>query len=452
ERGYRKISMAIALLSVCAGLLVTAGWFLDIGALKSVFPEMVAMKFNTALAFLLTGIALYATAHSIRDGSRAGGIALVSSLAISAIGLLTIIEYSAGVNIGIDQLLFREPEGAALTTHLGRMAFLTAVNFLLLGVALSLIGSRSDRGAYAAQMISAATGLFAYQNLTGYIFGVKVLHILHHNFTVMALHTAALFLLLSIGVIFASGNKGFMRIMCSDLSAGIMLRRILPFALILPPVFGWLKLTSERAGVIPHEFGVSLIVFFNAAVFCILVVVSAKELLRTEEKRIKAEEDINKAAKDWSATFDAITDFIFVVDKDSRIVRANKVFTDFLKMKPEDIVGERCFRIVHGAEKPWPGCPHQRTLADRKTHTEEVFDPRIGLPLLVSTSPIYDDKGEFIGSVHIAKDVSALKKAQQELHDKISDMEKFHKVAVDRELKMIELKGRIKELEGKLKA
>lgn len=451
ERGYRIVSKAIALLSVCAGILVAVGWFLDIGILKSVFPDMVTMKFNTALAFLLTGIALYARAYGVRNDNKGNSIALAASLAISAIGLLTVIEYSAGINIGIDQLFFREPEGAILTTHLGRMALLTAVNFLLLGIALVILGGRSDRGVYAAQMISAATGLFAYQNLIGYIFGVKILYILQHNFTAMALHTAVLFLLLSIGVIFASGNKGFMRIMCSDLSAGIMLRRILPFAFILPPVFGWLKLAGERAGVIPNEFGVSLVAFFNAAVFCILVVLSARTLLRTEEKRIKAEEEISKAAKDWSTTFDAITDFIFVIDKDSRIIRVNKVFTDFLKMKQEDIVGERCFRIVHGAEKPWPGCPHQRTLADKKTHTEEVFDPRIGLPLLVSTSPIYDDNGEFIGSVHIAKDISALKKAQQELRDKMSDMEKFQKVAVDRELKMIELKERIRELEGKLK-
>ncbi len=448
EKYYRNISVAIALLAVSGGLLVMAGWFLDIGALKSVLPGMVTMKFNTALAFLLTGMALYAKAN----GGKGNGFALAASLAISAIGLLTVIEYSAGIDIGIDQLFFREPKGAILTTHLGRMAPLSAVNFLLLGVALLLLGGRAERGASAAQIIAAAAGLFAYQNLIGYIFGVKVLYILKHDYTAMALHTAALFLLLSIGIVFASGNKGFMRIMCSDLSAGIMLRRILPFALVLPPLFGWLKLVWERAGIIPNETGVSLVALLNASVFCVIVALSSGTLMRIEEKRIKAEEDIKKAAKDWSATFDAITDFIFVIDKDSRIVRANKVFTDFMKMKPEDIVGEKCFKIVHWVEKPWPGCPHQQTIADKKTHTEEVFDPRIGLPLLVSTSPIYDDNGEFIGSVHIAKDISALKKAQQELRDKMSDMEKFHKVAVDRELTMIELKDRINELEGKLKA
>ncbi len=451
EKNYRNVSVATALLAVCGGFLVLAGWFLDIGILKSVFPGMVTMKFNTALAFMLTGISLYIISSGPRRDNKSEGIALAASLAAGIIGLLTVIEYAAGVELGIDQLLFREPAGAILTTHLGRMAPVTAANFILLNISLALVRGKTERSIYAAQAVSAVAGLLAYQNLIGYIFGVKILYILQYSFTAMALHTAVFFLLLSVGVIFASGNRGFMRIMCSDLSAGIMLRKILPFALILPPFFGWLKLAGERYGIIQNELGVSLVAFFNAVVFCIIVMMSARTLLRTEEERMDAEEEISKAAKDWSTTFDSITDLIFVIDKDSRIVRVNKALTNFLKMKSEDIIGEKCFRIIHGAEKPWPGCPHQLTIVDKKTHVEEVFDPRIGLPLLVSTSPIYDDNGEFMGSVHIAKDISALKKAQKELRDKMNDMEKFHRVAVDRELKMIELKERIKELEGKLK-
>ena len=41
-----------------AGLLVMAGWIFDIGALKSVFPGWVSMKFITALSFALSGVTL----------------------------------------------------------------------------------------------------------------------------------------------------------------------------------------------------------------------------------------------------------------------------------------------------------------------------------------------------------------------------------------------------------
>ena len=44
-------------------------------------------------------------------------------------------------------------------------------------------------------------------------------------------------------------------------------------------------------------------------------------------------------------------------------------------------------------------------------------DPNIGVPLLVSISPFFDDNGEFTGSVHIAKDITKQKKITQLLFD-----------------------------------
>ena len=45
-------------LAICGGGLVLVGWAFDIAALKSVRPGWVSMAPNTALAFILTGIAL----------------------------------------------------------------------------------------------------------------------------------------------------------------------------------------------------------------------------------------------------------------------------------------------------------------------------------------------------------------------------------------------------------
>ena len=55
---------------------------------------------------------------------------------------------------------------------------------------------------------------------------------------------------------------------------------------------------------------------------------------------------------------------------------------------------------------------------DKMAHTQEVNDPNIGTPLLVTTSPVLGDKGEFIGSVHIAKDISKRKEAENLILDK----------------------------------
>jgi len=103
------------------------------------------------------------------------------------------------------------------------------------------------------------------------------------------------------------------------------------------------------------------------------------------------------------------------------------------------------------SKKPWPGCPFEKTRLDKGTHTEEVDDPEIGIPLLITTSPIFNETGEFLGSVHIAKNITVLKNTEAELQKKFYDLERFQKIAVDRELRMKELKEKIKELEERLK-
>jgi len=44
--------------------------------------------------------------------------------------------------------------------------------------------------------------------------------------------------------------------------------------------------------------------------------------------------------------------------------------------------------------------------------TEEIDDPYIGFPLLVTCSPFFHDDGRLMGSVHIARDISQQKKAE----------------------------------------
>jgi len=166
--------------------------------------------------------------------------------------------------------------------------------------------------------------------------------------------------------------------------------------------------------------------------------------------RKKAEEKLKEAAVEWQKTFDSITDLIFMQDENFTITKVNRAFAETLKLKPEEIVGKKCYEILHKRNAPWDNCPFEQTRKDKKSHTEEVDDPGIGIPLLITTSPIFDPSGKFIGSVHIAKDISGIKKTENDLKEKLNQLEKFNKVAVGRELRMRELKEKITELEKKV--
>lgn len=143
----------------------------------------------------------------------------------------------------------------------------------------------------------------------------------------------------------------------------------------------------------------------------------------TERKKML--DDLRSAGSEWQRTFDAITDLIFIQDKDFRIIKMNKTCLQALGLKPEEVVGRKCFEIMHHLDHPWPNCPFAKTLADNQAHVEEVDDPGLGATLLITTSPIFNEQGKLAGSVHIAKDITQIKKYRQELEQKNKELQKL---------------------------
>ena len=127
--------------------------------------------------------------------------------------------------------------------------------------------------------------------------------------------------------------------------------------------------------------------------------------------------ELEKACKELDDVFNAMEDFIFVIDKDNVITRVNASCASFFKTKPQNIIGKKCYELMHKLGNSWPGCPFEKTKQDKKTHTEEINDPNIGLILLATTSPIFDDSGQMIGAVHVAKNITEYKKQEDALRE-----------------------------------
>ena len=68
------------------------------------------------------------------------------------------------------------------------------------------------------------------------------------------------------------------------------------------------------------------------------------------------------------------------------------------------------------------------------------------VPCILSGTPLLDSNGRKIGSFAMITDIAERKKAEEELHRNIEDLERFSKMSVGREERMIELKNEINEL------
>ncbi|MEE8359480.1 MAG: PAS domain-containing protein, partial [Candidatus Omnitrophota bacterium] len=69
---------------------------------------------------------------------------------------------------------------------------------------------------------------------------------------------------------------------------------------------------------------------------------------------------------EWQTTFDAITDLVFIQDPDFTIVKVNKSLLKVLGVKKKDVIGKKCYQILHGLDIPWPCCPYEKTKVDCK--------------------------------------------------------------------------------------
>jgi PAS domain S-box-containing protein len=134
-------------------------------------------------------------------------------------------------------------------------------------------------------------------------------------------------------------------------------------------------------------------------------------------ERKQTEQAILRAKTEWERTFDSVPDLIAILDAQHRIVRVNRAMAKRLGVPPEQCIGLKCHECVHGTGVPPESCPHVQTLRDGKEHTAEVHEDRLGGDFLVSTTPLSDERGQMIGSVHVARDITEHKKKEKILRE-----------------------------------
>ena len=185
-------------LSSILGIVVLVGWYTHNITLIQVLPTFVAMQFNTALSFLLSGLGVIALA---RENRSASSTSIVCGIAVILVGLLTLVQYIFVINLGIDELLM-EHYITTETSHSGRMAPNTALCFLLTGAALVLLNS-TNKNSKILPIISILGSL---------VFGLGIVALIGYSVSIeaaygwggltrMAVHTACGFMILGMIII-----------------------------------------------------------------------------------------------------------------------------------------------------------------------------------------------------------------------------------------------------------
>jgi PAS domain S-box-containing protein len=143
----------------------------------------------------------------------------------------------------------------------------------------------------------------------------------------------------------------------------------------------------------------------------------------TERKQV--EQALQRAKDDWERTFNSVPDLITILDNRHKIVRVNKAMAQALGTTPEQCIGLNCYKYVHGTDKPPIFCPHSKALLDGQEHTTEVHEDALGGDFIVSATPLKDEHGLMIGSVHMARNITARKQMEKKIEEYSKHLEQL---------------------------
>ncbi|MEI7434693.1 MAG: PAS domain S-box protein [Methanomicrobiales archaeon] len=144
--------------------------------------------------------------------------------------------------------------------------------------------------------------------------------------------------------------------------------------------------------------------------------VGAIESIRDMTARRHIEEEALLAREEWERTFNAVPDLICILDTQYRIRRMNRSMADKLGVTPEQAVGKPCYQYVHGTQNPPDFCPHAKLLKDQQEHTAEIHEERIEGDFLIRCIPLREKGGQLQGCVHVSRDITERKKAEEALN------------------------------------
>ena len=105
---------------------------------------------------------------------------------------------------------------------------------------------------------------------------------------------------------------------------------------------------------------------------------------------------------------DATPVMISIHDADYTIIKINAAVARLLQKDPAEIIGRTCYEVVHGTSHPPADCPHTRALETKDHQTQENLEPRLGMKVLVSCSPLFGPDGTPVGSIHVAMETALL--------------------------------------------
>ncbi|PWT97716.1 MAG: hypothetical protein C5B53_07710 [Candidatus Melainabacteria bacterium] len=288
---FRRASLIGGLICLVFALPVLIGWFTRIDYLINAIPGQIPV--TPILSVFISLSALSSLLLLTRGGDKRARI-LADALAglVSVGSFLIVMRFVCHYRFDLEVLLFGHWLPEVHSSYLARTAPTEATAVFLAGLCLLFLG-RGKAPYYAiSQLVAALMALLPFFALVGYVYEVPFFYGVA-AYTQMAMETALLLLILAFALFFAKPDTGIAGLISSSDAGGVMLRRLLPATILIPLLYGWLKIFGQRLGLFERDFGTTLLILVMIVSTNILLVLNAKHLndLDAERERLLEQRD-----------------------------------------------------------------------------------------------------------------------------------------------------------------
>ncbi len=347
-----RTSVVLSAVLLALGIIVQAGWALDVPLLQSAVTGFVTMKPNAAACFILVGAGMLALRSTAPEW-----LAKVLGSALMVIAGLTLSQDVFGWSLGIDESFYSDASGAAMTGAPGRMAPFSAIAFFVTGAAVF----SARRATIAAQVMMLITGLIGYFALSCYILE-RVPATQLESFSAMAVHTAAGFILAVPALWFAQPRAGMAVVFCYVGMAGRVARGIFPTAIAVPLLAAGLTAFGTRMGWFSLSVGNAVVVLLSCILYTLFAWALVGALRAFHVERSGFQSSLGKAGTALESKRRELEQFAFTVSHDLKSPLVS--IRGFLGLMRQDLAAGRMDDALDSAQDVDEAAQHMSALID----------------------------------------------------------------------------------------
>ncbi|OIQ92235.1 cyclic di-GMP phosphodiesterase response regulator RpfG [mine drainage metagenome] len=136
---------------------------------------------------------------------------------------------------------------------------------------------------------------------------------------------------------------------------------------------------------------------------------------------------IERAKHEWETSLDAVSDPLFIHDQEFKILRCNRAYVQAAGISFQEIIGKPYYEVFPKSDGPTEGC--SKALERQEDGEEEIFVPAVDRIFNAKFYLVRNVDGAYLYSLHILKDITESKRAEEKLRNSEASLAKAQQIA-----------------------